>query len=430
LFACYQQICWYDCWYRNDQRSEAIMALTEVAIRNAKPADKLRKLSDGHGLQLHIHPNGSKLWRLAYRFDGKQKTLAIGPYPEITLSRARERTQEARRLLAEGSDPSETRRLERITGALAKAETFEAVAAELLAKRTKEGIAGVTHAKKVWLLGFALPDLGRRPVADISSAEVLAVLRKVEARGKLESARRLRAVIGQVFRYAIATARAANDPTIALQGALTTPTVKHYAAILDPAVFGGMLRAIEGFGGQPTTLAALRLMALLFVRPGEMRMARWAEFDLEAAIWTIPAARMKMRRDHRLPLPRQAVAILKALQPMTVHGKEGFVFPSVRSTARPMSENTLNVALRRLGYSKDEATSHGFRATATTLLNESGQWTADAIERAMSHQDKDAVRRAYLRGEYWDERVRMMQWWADRLDTLRQGATVLKLAQG
>lgn len=403
------------------------MALTEMAIRNAKPTDRLVKLSDGHGLQLHIHPNGSKLWRLAYRFDGKQKTLSLGPYPEITLARARERSQEARRSMAEGVDPGEARRLARITGALAKADTFEAVATELLKKRVKEGIAEATRNKTVWLLDFALPDLGKRPVADISSAEVLAVLRKVEVRGKLESARRLRSVIGQVFRYAIATARAANDPTIALQGALTTPKVKHRAAILDPIAFGGMLRAIEGFEGQPTTRAALQLMALLFVRPGEMRMAKWSEFDLAAAVWTIPAARMKMRRDHRLPLARQAVAILKALQPMTAHGKEGFVFPSVRSTARPMSANTLNAALRRLGYDKEEATAHGFRATATTLLNESGKWSRDAIERAMSHQEQDAVRRAYARGEYWDERIRMAQWWADKLDTLRNGGQVVRL---
>lgn len=405
------------------------MALTEMAIRNAKPTDKLVKLSDGHGLQLHIHPNGSKLWRLAYRFDGKQKTLSLGSYPEITLARARERSQEARRSMAEGVDPGEARRLARITGALAKADTFEAVATELLKKRVKEGIAEATRNKTAWLLDFALPDLGKRPISEISSAEVLAVLRKVEVRGKLESARRLRSVIGQVFRYAIATARAANDPTIALQGALTTPKVKHRAAILDPIAFGGMLRAIEGFEGQPTTRAALQLMALLFVRPGEMRMAKWSEFDLAADVWAIPAARMKMRRDHRLPLARQAVAILKALQPMTAHGKEGFVFPSVRSTARPMSANTLNAALRRLGYDKEEATAHGFRATATTLLNESGKWSSDAIDRAMSHQDKDAVRRAYARGEYWDERIRMAQWWADKLDALREGGAILPFNQ-
>lgn len=405
------------------------MALTEMAIRNAKPTDRLVKLSDGHGLQLHIHPNGAKLWRLAYRFDGKQKTLSLGPYPEITLARARERSQEARRSMAEGVDPGEARRLARITGALAKADTFEAVATELLKKRVKEGIAEATRNKTAWLLDFALPDLGKRPISEISSAEVLAVLRKVEVRGKLESARRLRSVIGQVFRYAIATARAANDPTIALQGALTTPKVKHRAAILDPIAFGGMLRAIEGFEGQPTTRAALQLMALLFVRPGEMRMAKWSEFDLAAAVWAIPAARMKMRRDHRLPLARQAVAILKALQPMTAYGKEGFVFPSVRSTARSMSANTLNAALRRLGYDKEEATAHGFRATATTLLNESGKWSMDAIARAMSHQDKDAVRRAYARGEYWDERIRMAQWWADKLDALREGGAILPFNQ-
>ncbi|MBL8574212.1 MAG: tyrosine-type recombinase/integrase [Hyphomicrobiaceae bacterium] len=396
------------------------MALSDAAIRAAKPIDKLRKLSDGAGLQLHVFPNGSKLWRVAYRFDGKQKTLALGAYPEISLARARERTQEARRAIAEGHDPSETRRLDRLSGALCKAQTFEAIAAELTAKRIREGIAEATRIKTDWLIGLALADLGRRPIAEISAAEILAVLRKPEAKGHLETARRLRSVIGQVFRYAVATARVANDPTSALKGAIATPKVKHRAAILDPVQFGAMLRAINGFAGQPTTRAALQLLALLFVRPGELRQARWCEFNLNAAEWIIPAARTKMRREHRLPLPQQALTILRALYPITCHGQGDYVFPSIRSTARAMSENTLNAALRRLGYDKNEATAHGFRATASTLLNESGHFSIDAIERALAHQDQDAVRRAYARGAHWEERVRMANWWADQLDAWRE----------
>lgn len=404
----------------------AVVALTDLTIRNAKAGPKLKKLSDGFGLQLHIHPNGSKFWRGAYRFAGKQKLIALGAYPDFGPARAREAWQEMRLQLARGLDPSEERKLTRITDAVAKADTFDVVAREFLGKREKSGQAEATRAKTEWLMGLALPSLGKRPVREISSAEVLFALQKVEARGRLETARRLRAVIGQVFRYAISTARALNDPTIALRGALVTPKVSHRAAVLDPTEFGGMLRAIDGFQGQPTTRAALQLMALLFVRPGELRFAKWIEFDLRACVWTIPAVRTKMRREHRLPLARQTVAILTALQPMTQQGKEGLLLPSVRTVSRPMSENTLNAALRRLGYDKNEATAHGFRATASTLLNESGKWSADAIERALAHQDRDAVRRAYARGEHWEERVRMMQWWADKLDALRDGGTVLQ----
>jgi len=247
----------------------------------------------------------------------------------------------------------------------------------------------------------------------------------VEIRGRHESARRLRSTIGGVFRYATATARAENDPTIALQGALTRPTVNHRAAVTDPTSLGALLRAVEGFEGQPATHAALKLIALLFPRPGELRGAEWSEFDLEAAVWTIPAARTKMRRIHRVPLPRQAVAVLEKLKLIT--GNSKLAFPGTRTAFRSISENTLNAALRRLGYSKDEATSHGFRATASTLLNECGKWNPDAIERQLAHVEGNDVRRAYARGEHWDERVEMMQWWADHLDTLRIGGEVIAL---
>jgi len=411
------------------------MPLTEVGIKAAKPSEKPFKLGDGGGLFLLVNPNGSRLWRMAYRFDGKQKLLAFGAYPEITLKSAREKREAARRTLAEGMDPGEQKRLAKLTRRVAAENTFAAVAAELLAKKAREGKAPATLTKLVWLVAFATPTIGKRPIAEISPAEILDVLRKVERRGRLESARRLRSVIGEVFRYAIATARAKDDPTYALRGALTTPRVKHRAAITDPAELGALLRAVDGFKGQPATVAALRLIPILFPRPGELRMAEWSEFDLGTAVWTIPASRTKMRREHRVPLPAQALAILRELHAFTGGGR--LVFPGVGRGSRPgrpmeprpISENTLNAALRRLGYGSDEVTAHGFRATASTLLNESGKWSRDVIERALAHQDEDDVRRAYARGEHWRERVAMAIWWADYLDTLRAGAKVIPLTR-
>lgn len=381
------------------------------------------KLSDGGGLQLLVTPTGGKLWRLAYRFGGKQKQLALGAYPAVSLADARKARDAAKATLAAGVDPSEKAKVDRAARKVASANTFGAIADELIAKMERERKAVRTIAKVTWLLGIARPDLGQRPIADITAAEVLRVLKAVDDRGNHETAKRLRATIGGVFRYAIATTRAENDPTYALKGALTAPTVTHRAAITDPKGLGALLRAIESFDGQPTTRAALRLMPILFPRPGELRMAEWGEFDLEKAEWTIPASRMKMRRPHRSPLPRQAIEILSELRAITGRGK--LPFHSVRTVLRPISENTLNAALRRLGYAKDEVTAHGFRATASTLLNESGLWQADAIERQLAHIEADDVRRAYLRGEHWDERVRMMQWWADRLDELAREKAVI-----
>ena len=274
-------------------------------------------------------------------------------------------------------------------------------------------------------MSFALPALGSRPIDEISAREVLAVLKEVEARGIHETARKLRTAIGDVFRYAIATARAENDPTIALRGALVTPTVTPRAAIVAPKAFGGLLRAIEDYQGALETRAALELLALTFVRPGELRAAEWVEFDLAAAVWEIPAGRMKMRKPHRVPLAPRVLAVLKELRKLT--GQDRFLFPSVRSVARCMSENTLNAALRRMGFKNEDMTSHGFRASASSMLNESGLWNADAIERQLAHVDGDSVRRAYARAEFWDERVRMMTWWAERCDELRRGGIVMPL---
>jgi len=392
------------------------MSLSDAGIRNAKPAETPFKLFDGGGLFLLVNPGGSRLWRLKYRFDGRERLLALGAYPAVTLAKARERRDEAKVLLADGVDPSERRQEEKREAQRLAADTFRNIAEEYVAKLRREGRAPATLAKTEWLLAFAYPEIGDQPIRSILPADVLRVLRSVEARGTHETARRLRSTIGTIFRYAVATTRAENDPTFALKGALTTPTVRHRAAITDPTRLGAFLRSLGAFDGQPTTSAALRLLPILFPRPGELRAAEWAEFDLDAAVWTIPASRTKMRRPHRVPLPSQAVAVLRALKAVTGSGR--LLFPCVRSVARPISENTLNAALRRLGYTPDDVTAHGFRATASSLLNESGLWHADAIERQLAHVEGNDVRRAYARGEHWEERVRMMQWWADWLDRL------------
>jgi integrase len=401
------------------------MKLTDVKVRNAKPRAKPYKLPDGRALYALVQPTGSKLWRGSYRFEGKQKTLAMGVYPDVSLEEARRRWGEARTLLARKTDPSAQRKADKH----AKAETFRVVAEELLAKHQREGQAPATLSKKRWLFDLAFQTLGDRPVASITPRELLALLRTVENRGLYETAGRLRGFCGAVFRFAIATGRAERDPSMDLRGALTTPIVSHRASIVNPAAIGGLLRAIDGFAGQPTTHAALHLAAYTFARPGELRRAEWAEFDLDAAVWSVPAKKMKMRRPHRVPLARQSLAILRGMQKLTGGGR--WVFPSVRTVARPISENTLNAALRRLGYSSEEMTTHGFRSMASTRLNEMGRWNPDAIERQLAHQEANAVRRAYTHAaEFWSERVAMMQAWADYLDELREGGKVLPLHKG
>ncbi len=305
------------------------------------------------------------------------------------------------------------------------ANTFEAIAAEVINKKRREGKATNTVDKAEWLLGLALPAIGPRPIKEIAAPDILAVLRKIESRGKLETAKRLRATIGQVFRYAVATGRADADPTGALRGAIASPVVKNRAAIVEPKAFGALLRSIAGYEGSPETVAALELLALTFVRPGELRSAEWSEFDLDAALWSIPGEKMKMRRPHRVPLAPRAVAILRDLQAIT--GRGHFAFPSVRSASRCMSENTINAALRRLGFKQEEMTAHGFRSAASSILNESGLWNPDAIERQLAHVENDSVRRAYARADFWDERVRLMIWWAEKCDELRRGGIVISL---
>jgi integrase len=330
--------------------------------------------------------------------------------------KARHAREEAKRLLADGLDPALEKK--RHLRESKQAATFRAIADEYMAKLKREGRAQATITKAEWLLGFAHAEFGDTPIKAINASAILEVLRTVEFRGRYESARRLRSTIGSVFRYAIATARAEMDPTYALRGALTQVKATPRAAVTDPTSLGALLRAIDSFDGQFGTRFALQLMALLFPRPGELRAAAWDEFDLERAIWTVPAARTKMGRPHRVPLAQQAIQLLAALRALS--GKSSLVFPGIRSPSRPISDNTLNAALRRLGYGKHEATAHGFRASASSLLNESGRWHPDAIERQLGHLEGNEVRAAYARGEYWEERVSMMQWWANELERLRQ----------
>jgi integrase len=399
------------------------MALTDTAIRLAKAGDTDRKLADGKGLYLLVTATGSKLWRLKYRIDGKEKKLALGAYPEVGLKEARAKRDDARKAADAGSDPAVAKREARIAKRIATANTFAAIAEEYISKLEAEGRAGVTIGKTRWLLSKLSPALGSRPIGEITPHELLAVLRTSERAGQRETARRLRSFSSRVFRYAVATARATTDPAQPLLGALVSPVAKHHAAITDPVAFGGLLRAIEGYTGQPVTCLALRFTPHVFQRPGEIRQAEWSEIDFDKAVWTIPAARMKQRQPHRVPLSQQALAILREAE--TLSGGGRFVFPKLGSPLKPMCENAINGALRRLGYGPNDMTAHGFRSTASSLLNESGKWSYDAIERALSHADGNQVRAAYHRGAHWPERVEMAQWWSDHLDTLCKGAAIL-----
>jgi len=400
------------------------MALNHIQITNAKPRDKAYKVADSEGLYLLVQPNGAKLWRMNYRHLGRQKTLYFGAWPEVGIAAARQRRIEAKEQIAAGLDPCAERRHARIAEKIAADNTFKSVAEEWLDKIEREGRAPVTLEKIRWLLGMAYPTIGNLPISKVVAQDVLSVLRKVEATGRYESARRMRSVLSRVLRYGIATARADRDVAADLRGALITPKVTHLAAITTPKEAGALMRAIDGYTGHEITAVALQLSPYLFVRPGELRKAEWAEIDAQNAIWSIPAEKMKMRRPHRVSLSRQVMAHLDHLHTLTGHGKS--LFPSFRSADKPMSENTINAALRRLGYSQQEMTAHGFRAMAATLLNEMGIWNPDAIEKQLAHLDGSAVRRAYTRGEYWEERVRMMQHWSDHLDQLRDGAAIFR----
>jgi len=400
------------------------MALTDTTIRLAKPGGSNRKLADGKGLYLLVTSSGSKLWRLKYRIDGKEKKLALGSYPEVGLKEARARRDVARQAAQAGNDPSVAKRDARNAKRIAAANTFAGIAEEYIAKLETEGKAAVTVAKTRWLLTKLSPTLGTRPIADISPHELLVVLKKVERAGHRETARRLRSFSSRIFRYAVATARASVDPAQPLQGALVSPVAKHHAAITDPIAFGKLLRSMETYSGQPVTKLALRFTPHVYQRPGEVRKAEWSEIDFDKALWTIPAERMKQRQAHRVPLSRQALLILREAAELSAGGR--YIFPKLGSTLKPMCENAINGALRRMGYGPADMTAHGFRSTASSLLNESGKWSGDAIERALSHADGNQVRAAYHRGAHWPERVEMAQWWSDHIDVLCAGGEILR----
>lgn len=400
------------------------MALTDTTIRTAKPKAAQYKLHDEKGLFAIVRPTGGKLWRYKYRYQGKEKQFSIGTYPDVGLKEARQRRDEARQMLAAGKDPSAEKKRAKLAEVISAGNTFKAVAVEYIQKQGREGRAEATLVKARWHLSL-LSALHTRPLADIEPVELLAELRKIEGKGHLEAARQVRAFASRIFCYGVATTRCKHDVAAPLVKALTTPKVTHRAAILDPVKFGGLLRSIDAFDGQITTKFALRLAPHVFVRPGELRHADWSEIDFENAKWIIPGAKAKMRRDHHVPLSPQSLAILEEARLVT--GPSGLIFPGLRSAKRPMSENTLNAALRRMGYSKEEMTAHGFRATASTLLNESGKWRPDVIERSLAHIEPGKIRRAYNHAEYWDERVAMAQWWSEYLDMLRNGANVIPL---
>ena len=388
------------------------MSLTDTEVRKARILDKPYKLSDERGLYLLVNPSGSRLWRFKYRIGGVEKLLSLGNYPDTSLQKARAKRDAARTLLADGGDPGAKRKAEKS----AQSDTFEAVAEEWLQTKRATLTDSTWQRDRDQLVKIVGPHLGKKPITAIEAPDLLAVLRKLEKRGVNDTAHRVRAVCGRVFRYAIATGRARRDISADLKGALAPKGTVSYAAITDPRGVGELLRAIDGFGGQRTTHAALRLAPYVFVRPGELRGAEWSEISFELAEWRIPAARMKMKEQHIVPLARQVIELLRELQIHTGGGR--FVFPALGRRMRPMSENTISVALRRIGYSNEQMTAHGFRSLASTLLNEQG-WNPDLIELQLAHKERNKVRAAYNRAQRLAERRQMMQAWADYLDNLR-----------
>jgi integrase len=397
------------------------MALNDLAIRALKAADRVYKKADERGLYIEVRPGGSKLWRFKYRYAGKDKRIAFGAYPEVSLAEARRKRDETRQKLRDGIDPVAERQREKLLARFAAANTFGDVAAEYIEKMVAEGRAEATTSKAHWLLEQLGP-IAKRPVSDLKPIDVLAALKRIEAHGKHETARRCRSFASRVFRYAAATGRVESDPTALLRGALVTPKVKHHCAILEPEAVGELLRAIDAYTGNAITRLAMQILPHVMARPGELRKAQWSEFDLRNAVWKIPPERMKMRRPHAVPLSRQVLANLAELYELS--GPDGYVLPAFHTSRRSMSENTINQAFRRMGYAPGQITAHGLRTTASTLLNESGKWSPDAIERSLAHSDPNAIRGIYNRGAYWDERVAMHQWWSDYLDQLRLSVKV------
>ena len=401
-----------------------ITPLSEVKVRTAKPQEGTYKIFDGGGLFLLVTPSGGKLWHFKYRFDKKEKKLAFGTYPEISLADARQRRDEARKQVAHGIDPGALRKAMK-QAETEETETFEVIAREWHTKFTPTWTTG--HAEKLLsaLERDAFPWIGARPIKELKAVELLTTLRRIESRGVLETAHRMRGLIGQVFRYAVATGRAERDPTSDLRGALPQPKELHYPAIINPKEVALLLRTIDGYKGDFITKCALRLAPMFFVRPGELRQAEWAEIDFDEADWNIPADKMKLKQPHIVPLCRQAIEILTDLKPLT--GASRYVFPSLRTSTRPMSNNTVNAALRRMGYDKNTMTGHGFRALARTILDEVLQVNPNVIEAQLAHKVPDTLGRAYNRTSHIVERRKMMQLWADYLASLKQSAKVLPM---
>lgn len=391
------------------------MPLTVVQVKSAKPKEKPYKLADERGLYLLVNPNGSKLWKLKYRFAGIEKKLSLGAHPTVSLAEARDRREDARRQLTNNIDPGVLQNSIKRSKKAAAENSFEAVAREWQAKFSHKWTKEHGSRILIRLEQNIFPWIGKRPIIEVTAPEVLSALRRVENRGAVETAHRISQICGQVFRYAIATGRAERNPAADLRGALAPVKQKHHASIIDPVAVGKLLHAINGYEGFFVTKCALQLAPLFFVRPGELRRAEWSEFDFEKAEWRIPPEKMKMRVTHIVPLSTQAIEILQQLHAYTGDGK--YVFPGTRTSKRPMSENTVLAALRRLGYTTDEMTGHGFRSLASTLLNENG-WNRDAIERQLAHAERNNIRAAYNYAEYLPERRTMMQWWADYLNNL------------
>jgi integrase len=400
--------------------------LTVAEIKNAKAGSKPRKLTDGGGLYLLVDTRGGKYWRYDYRFAGKRKTLALGVYPDVSLKEAREAHYEAKRKIGQGIDPGEVRKVERQILNLAAADTFEAVGREWFNQLLNDKSKSYQVRTERFLEKDLYPYLGSRPISEIAAPELLAVLRRIESRGAVDIAHRARQTAGQVFRYAIRTGRAERDPSADLKGALKSRRKKHHAALTEPADVGRLMVAIDGFQGTAIVKAAVRLSALLFQRPGEIRAMEWAEINWEAERWELPAEKMKMGLPHIVPLSRQALDILRELHRLTGRGR--FVFPSARGASRHISENTVRVALRAMGYTNEQMTAHGFRAMARTLLDEVLGYRVDWIERQIAHAVKDPNGRAYNRTSHLEGRKEMMQGWADYLDELKQAALSQSLA--
>lgn len=399
------------------------MPLTVLQIAALQPLDKSYRKADEKGLYIEVFPNGSKLWRFKYRTGGKEKRLALGAFPETTLTDARSKRDAYRKQVQEGIDPLRERRLERLEREVNAGHTFAEVATDYIrVKYQSEGKAKATIEKQYFFMSHLTPTLGNTPLSDIKPIELMAALRKLEAKGHRQTAKCTRAFASRVFRYGVGIGKCSDDPARLLSGNLSAPKVKHREAILNPKRMGEFLRAADDYAGQPIVKIAVQLLPHVMLRPGELRLGNWQEIDFDKSVWLIPAERTKMRKPHAVPLSNQAVTLLRELERHS--GGVEYMFRG-QGKKGPISENTLNQAYKRMGFGSNEVTPHGFRTTASTFLNETGQWNKDAIEKALAHKDTDAIRAIYNRGTYWTERVQMMQWWSDYLDRLKTGAVVL-----